>query len=354
MERRCFECEQENPSEQRFCGNCGAPLILREFIARQVSEGVTSAVRDRDVLETESAIRVFERAWGWAWKIGSVAVAIVAGTIVFLGYKASDLRSAIETAKQTVTGSAETTRASIEATSKQSVLGIQKASQEAIDANQASAQKATQLSTDLTKTAAQTKSELKGEASSVRQEVATSQTELEAVKKLQPEFDTMRGQLSKATADLAQQQKAISNSEDFVKHVFSSHVSYSFGFPVFEQPNAVVIPAPKGVKSSMVYMLLPVAPMDGTMQMQYRIFLQPPGSYFHLHNLIIFRWDDAPESLKQDAITISLFPDTSDKDLIKALTVKDGRVFADGEPLPKFNAPDPDYKGSKWYPIAKQ
>jgi hypothetical protein len=52
-------------------------------------------------------------------------------------------------------------------------------------------------------------------------------------------------------------------------------------------------------------------------------------------------------------LSISLFPDTSDKALIKALTVQDGRVFADGEPLPKFNVPDPDYKGSKFSPIAK-
>lgn len=354
MDRRCLQCEQDNPPEQRFCGNCGAPLILREFIARQVSEGVASAVRDRDILETESSIKVFERAWGWATKIGSVAIAIVAGVIVFLGFKASDLRTTIETAKQTVTSTAEATRKSIDATSVQSVLGIQKASKDAIDANQASAKNATQLSTNLKTTAAQTKSELKGEASSVRQEVATSQAELEAVKKLQPEFDTMRGQLGKATEDLAKQQKVISNSEDFVKHVFSSHTSYMFGFPTFEQPNAVIIPAPTGVKNSVVYMLLPVAPMDGTMQLQYRIFLQPPGSYFHLHNLIIFFWGDPPGNLKQDSITISVFPDTSDKDLIKALTVKDGRVFADGEPLPKFNVSDPDYKGSKWFPIAKQ
>ncbi len=353
MDKRCFQCEHVNPASQRFCGNCGSALILAEFIARQVSESIEGAIRDRDILETESSIRVFERVWGWAAKIGAVVIAVVAGILVFLGCQASDLRKTIATAKQTVTDSAEATRKSIDVTSAESVQGIQKASREAIAANQASSANATQLSSDLKATAAHTKAELKGEAALVRQEVATSQTQLEAVGNLQPEFETMRGQLGKATTDLAEQQKVISSSEAFVKHVFSSHQTYMFSFPSFVQPNAIIVPAPAGSKNSMVYMLLPVSPMDGTMQLQYKIFLQPPNSYFHIHNLIIFYWGDPPENLKQDMVSISLFPDTSDKELIKALTVQDGRVFADGEPLPKFNVPDPDYKGSKFFPVAK-
>jgi hypothetical protein len=353
MDRRCFQCEQDNPPGQRFCGNCGAALTLREFISRQVTEGVASAVRDRDILETESSIRVFERAWGWATKIGGIASAIVAAIIVFVGFKAYDLRTTTEKAKQTVADTADTTRKSIDATSAQSVHEIRAASKEAIDANQVSAANAKQLSSDLKVTAAHTKSELSGEASSVRQEVATSQVQLDEVKKLQPEFDVMRGQLGKATTELAAQQKVISSSEDFVKHVFSSHVTYMFSFPSFVQPKAVIIPAPSGAKNSTVYMLLPVTPMDGTIQLQYKIFLQPPNSYFHVHNLIVFFWGDPPDNLKQDTLSISLFPDTSDKETIKALTVQDGRVFADGEPLPKFNVPDPDFKGSKWFPRAK-
>jgi hypothetical protein len=246
-------------------------VVLKEFIARQVTESVAGAVRDRDILETESSIRIFERVWGWASKIGAVVIAVVAGILLFLGFQASDLRKTIATAKQTVTDSADATRKNIDVTSAQSVQGIQKASREAIAANQASAANATQLSSNLKATAAQTKSELKGEAALVRQEVATSQNQLEAVSKLQPEFDAMRGQLGKATTDLAEQQKVISSSEAFVKHVFSSHQTYMFSFPSFVQPNAVIVPAP-------------------TVQLQYKIFLQPPNSYFHIHNLIIFFW----------------------------------------------------------------
>ncbi len=158
----------------------------------------------------------------------------------------------------------------------------------------------------------------------------------------------MRGQLTKATTELAAQQKVISNSEDFVRHVFSTHATYMFTFPTFIQPTSIIVPAPAGVKNSVVYMLLPVTPMEGTIQLQYKIFLQPPNSYFHLHNLLIFFWGDPPENLKQDTLSVSLFPDTSDKELIKNITFKDGRVFADGEPLPKLGMPDPDFKGSKW------
>src|ERR1035441_7337136 len=45
-------------------------------------------------------------------------------------------------------------------------------------------------------------------------------------------------------------------------------------------------------------------------------------------------------------ITISYFPDPSDHDLIRGLTVSDDRVYADGEPLPRIGQTDPDFKPS--------
>jgi hypothetical protein len=65
-------------------------------------------------------------------------------------------------------------------------------------------------------------------------------------------------------------------------------------------------------------------------------------------------WGDPPGNLGQNAFNISYFPDTQDKDLIKSLAVKDGRVYADGEPLPKVGEADPDFKGNKWTSITPQ
>jgi hypothetical protein len=80
--------------------------------------------------------------------------------------------------------------------------------------------------------------------------------------------------------------------------------------------------------------------------------------YAHLHACLL---DDLPlhhdairtyfnKFLEQKPLTVSYFADQSDKELIKSLTMKDGRVFADGEPLPKFGQADPDFKGDKWIP----
>jgi hypothetical protein len=95
-------------------------------------------------------------------------------------------------------------------------------------------------------------------------------------------------------------------------------------------------------------MLLPSAPISGTLQLQYHIFVQPPGSYVNIHNLIIFSCSDPADNLKQKPMSVSYFPDSSDKDLIHTLSEHDGRVFADDQPMPKANQPDPDFKGNKW------
>jgi hypothetical protein len=356
--RHCFQCEAKNPPDQSFCGQCGAALSLSDYISARVRRELADSIRDRNVVETESAINVFERALKWmkqAFGIFAGAVGLVVVVILGVsGWKASDFLKTVDSAKQSVVKSADATRQEIKKTSAQSVSDIQKASKKAIDANLASAANADRLSKNLNITASRTTAEFKGEATSLRTEVASSQSQLNEVKKLQPEFDSMRAQLAKATSDLAAQQKVISSSEEFVKQVFSTHVTYYFVFDNFIKPNhSIVIPAAPGVKNSVVYMLVPNTPIDGTLQLQYKVAVQPVGSYFHIHNLIIFFWGDPAENLKAEPLAVSFFPDKSDKDTIKSLYVRDGRVYADGQPFPKFGQPDPDWKGNKWIPFAQ-
>ena len=352
--RRCYQCEKENPPEQTFCGHCGAALVLKEYISAEVSKELANAVRDRDVIETESSIRVFEKAFGWATlvaKVLALPIVLVITLLGWLGWKEFDLSRTAQNAKVQIESSVNAARSDIGQASAKSIGEVQKESSKAIQANRDSAANAVRLSNDVKLTASKTNAELKSEATSVRSEVASSQSELGAVKKLQPEFDSMRAQLGKATSDLAAQQKVISSSEDFVKQVFSTHATYIFAFKDYIQPNAVVLPAPKGGKNTVVLMLVPESPIDGTLQLQYKIFVQPPGSYSHIHNLILFFWGDPPDNLKTDTLAVSFFPDKSDKETIKALTVRDGRVYADDQPMPKFGQPDPDFKGNKWMPL---
>jgi hypothetical protein len=231
------------------------------------------------------------------------------------------------------------------------VTDIQIASSSAVNANAQSVEKASNLSADLSRTATRTKSDITKEAVSVKADVASSKTELQAVHQLQPEFDSMRAQLGKATTDLATQQKIISSSENFVKAVFSSHAVALFTFDQLVKPNSIVIPSSSAGVNTVVYMLLPATPIPGTLQVQYHIYVQPPTSYVSLHNLVIFSWADPADNLRQKQMSVSYFPDSSDKDLIHALSQKDGRAFADDQPLPKFGQPDPDFRGNKWMTI---
>jgi hypothetical protein len=349
MPKACYQCGQDNPAGQLFCGQCGAALTLKDYVAKQVESQLAVALKDRQLMETESTVRVFERVWNLAKIVIGVAaipVVVVAGLGI---YKGSDLWSTVNKAKETVVQSAESTRKDIKQTSAKSVADIQIASAAAVSANKSSSQTALTLSSDLKKTAAHVKGELAQESSSIRKQVIASTAELEAANKLQPEFETMRNQLAKATSDLAAQQKVISSSEDFAKHVFSSHQFALFTLDNFVQSNAVVVPPPSSsVKNTVVYLLLPAAPIPGTLQLQYHIFVQPPNSYGNFHNLVFFFWGDPADNLKQKQLSVSYFPDTSDKELIHSLSLKDGRVYADDQPLPKFGQPDPEFKGNKW------
>lgn len=343
-DKLCFQCKAQNAAENLFCGSCGSVLDLKDYISEQVSKELTTAVRDRDILETESAIRVFERAWGWARLSGGVfalaAGAVFAVTITlagWVGWKELDLAKTADKAKQ-----------SIEGTSERSLNQIQVASKTAIDASGKSISSSVELSKEMNTSASKTKAEFKAEAIQVKKEVANSQAELSEVYKLRPEFGSMRSELTKATSELADQQKVLSSSEDFVKKVFSTHSTSIFNFQNFITSQSIVVPNPQNARGATVYMLIPDTPINGTLQLQYKIYVQPVTSYLSVHNLIIFSWGDPAENLKTDLMYVSCFPDKSDPEKIKSISFRDGRVYADDQPLPKFGQADPDWKGNKW------
>lgn len=199
-------------------------------------------------------------------------------------------------------------------------------------------QKAEQIKTDMSK-----------ETASLKTDIDSSRTQLQAASQLVPEMDALRQQLAQATADIKAQQKIISSSEDFVKAVFSSHIVEIFHIGQPPAERYAILPPPSGGNRTVVFLLLKSSPIPETLQLQYHIFAQPPNSYFSLHNIVIYFWGpQSPDGLKEQQLSAFYFPDKSDKDLITALSEHDGRVFADGEPLPKLNQPDPDFPGNKW------
>ena len=55
-----------------------------------------------------------------------------------------------------------------------------------------------------------------------------------------------------------------------------------------------------------------------------------------MDNLVLFFWDDPVPSLKAKTLSVSYFPDKGNKSKLTGIIEKDGRVFVDGEPFPKF------------------
>ena len=328
--RACYRCGNDN-SDQAFCGACGSPLSFNDYLSKSIREQLDTQIRDRDVLETESAIKVFEKALGWVKNVGYLLGAVLAVAIALGVWKGLDLLSSINAAKQSV----------IDTSTKAQTQINQTATKAAKSANS--------LSNDLKTTGDAVTADMARQAVNVRREVADSRLQLQAASKLGPEMTAMQQQLTKATADIQAQQKVISSSEDFVKDVFSSHITDIFGIgDLSAGPRYATIEASKGGSRSVVFLLLSAAPVQQTLQLQFRVFSQPPGSYVSLHNIVIFFWGDPLDNLKNQQLSASYFPDKSDKELIHSLIQRDGRVYADGEPLPKYNQPDPDFKGNKW------
>jgi hypothetical protein len=124
--KTCYQCGIANP-DQAFCGSCGSSLALSDYISAKVKERLGDAIRDRDVLEMDSSIKVFKQAWSWIRLIFGIAV----GILVLAGggviWKASDFWSGVDKAKQSVTDTANSSRADITRVSSQAKQEISNA-----------------------------------------------------------------------------------------------------------------------------------------------------------------------------------------------------------------------------------
>lgn len=350
MPTKCFQCESDSPSTQKFCGNCGSPLALGDYLAARVALEVSSAVKDRDVLEKDSTIRVVERVWD-VLKIAGAFLAVVIGIVGAVGfYKFHDLTTAIEQGKTSVNSDVVSAEANIQSKSGEALAGIQLA-------RAGASESAKKLSYDLEKTASVTRSSIETDSRTIKKAAQVTRSELSSAKQLQPQIQELRSQLDTTTSELEKQRKLLSSSEDLAKEILSSRIVNAKAFtdpkgisaPVVSATlasvNYAVVPPPGGKGNTLVYILLPSTPISNTLDLQYRISMQPRDSYFTIHNLLIFFWGDSVESLKQYPLIATYFPDRADKQLIKALSVVDGKVLADDKPAwPQFSDTPPGVK----------
>jgi hypothetical protein len=311
----------------------------------------------------DSSIKVFKQAWGWIKLIIGVAAGLLVITGAGVFWTASDFRSGVDAAKKSVTDTAKQSSDDIAHVSSQSKQDISNALDAGKKAINLASSDAVQQSQVLRKTMVQTQADVSRQTASLHNDIEGSRQELQAASKFGPEIEALRKQLAQASSDIQAQQKTLSSSQEFVKSVFSSHVTQYFTFKLnagtahtvdSASRYAVVPPTTGASKNTVVLMLLDATPIVGTLQLQQRIYVQPPGSFLNIHNLVIFFWGDPASSLESQPLSVSYFPDKSDTDTIHSLSEHDGRMFADDQPLPKFNEADPDFKGNKWIKAASE
>ena len=90
--KQCYQCGHGN-TDQTFCGACGSPLHLNDYIAKKVKDQLAETIQNRDVLERESSIKVFNQAWGWIKLFGGISIELFVLTGAGVVWKASGARS---------------------------------------------------------------------------------------------------------------------------------------------------------------------------------------------------------------------------------------------------------------------
>lgn len=336
---KCFQCSSANPA-QAYCGNCGSPLDLAAFIRNRVDVELQQKTQMRDLVERESAVRIFEKAYGWAKMAAGVAVVVVLPLAAIGIYKWSDLFSTINSAKQNVSRSA--------ADAEKAVLNVATRERRAIESASTESQRnLLQISSESTRegkavveSALSARRQIAHETLQAQNAIEGLQEQLQTASKLQPEMLSIRDELTR-------HQKVLSSSQEFVRDIFKSHHTEYFDATRSPSARYRILPRKNG-QGATVYILLDQTPIAETLDLQFHIYSQPHGSYIAIHNLVVFSWGDPDANLKTHPLVATYFPDDLDHEAIKSLSEEAGRIYADGEPLPRFGEVDASFVGNKW------
>ncbi len=367
MEATCFGCEHKNPSDHVFCSSCGSPLALSSYVGRQVDARLAEATKDREYVELESSVRIFTQAYGWAKLVGGIAAGVVALLIAGAAWESFNLRTAVKSSEAAVEAARSSAETSISNTAQTARDAMTQGSSSSLQEIRTAASRATK-SSDAAQTVAKTQSreisiqaeglrkDFQSQAATVTKDVASARQQIQAASQLQPQMTLLQQQLATAQTQIQDQQRVLTSSADFVKKIFASHMQFLFNKKTADPATFAILPTAKikDVPDSVaVYFLLPSTPIAGTVEVQFNQIPAAPGSFFTFHNLLVtFIQPQAQDELLGKPVSVNFFPDPDDKEQMHSLTIKDGRVYADGEALIKFGTMDDSFKGSKWFLVA--
>ena len=133
---KCYQCGSDS-SDQAFCGACGSPLSLNDYLSKKVRDQLADTIRDRDVLEMDSSIKVFKQAWDWIKLIFGIATGLLVLGGAGVLWKTSDFWSSVDKAKQSVIDTASLSKQDISKTLDVGKATINAASHDAVLQSQA-------------------------------------------------------------------------------------------------------------------------------------------------------------------------------------------------------------------------
>jgi hypothetical protein len=107
MSIECARCRAQNPNENRFCGDCGAPLGASFEALRVEMQGIIQQnYKDQKFVEVETAQAIVARLSDWAKLFGffvGIPIAVLLLILAVLGIKTySDFSSQVDKAQKQV------------------------------------------------------------------------------------------------------------------------------------------------------------------------------------------------------------------------------------------------------------
>lgn len=322
---KCHKCAKEN-ALQRYCGSCGAPLSMDEYVALKVKDSLSDLDRGRGYLERDVAMRVFERVFTWV-KISGIFFAIALLPLGGFGiYRLSSVFTAIEDAKTNIVSMAARTQDDLQRDGEEARNTLQQVASEAAQRIAKESETAAQSSHQFQSSVERARFDVLKGTADAQARVADLKLRIAGADALQQDVARMRAELQSATRDLREQQKLLENQSLFIKKVFSTYTTESFNLSRNAQK---YIALPRNPTGALVFVLLKEPPIAETVQMQYRFAVQPRGAYTILDNLVVLRWGEAIERLAAYDMVVSYFPDRSSKKQYSTLTTRDGNVYLD-------------------------
>jgi hypothetical protein len=323
----CPQCASENSDGHSFCSDCGALLTPRllPVIRTQVEEYIKEHLKDQELVDVKTTEAIAARfvKWGkWFLIPATILITLLGLTLCLLGFRDfSDVRKA---AQQAITESSEATKNATDAKAK-----AQDAEMKAAEAIKAIGAATTTMNLQLAKA-----QKLSENVSGAEQKTAAQFSD--AGKQVERRLSELDREVQEAHKTIAEQQTKLLSTNELVTAMFSNSQVETFDTDKGNTSTFSVVPlhvlptTQKAPPQAAVYMLLKGSPIYQTVQLNFRVYVQPKTSYFIAGNLVTFFWGESPENLKQWPLEVSYVPDpTYHGRIYKAISVHDGHLVFD-------------------------